>query len=106
MALKDQLASYQARMQEISDEIEGVGAAAEIENRDMTDEDSAMIAALSEEFDRVAKSAYAICRKWGEGALAKVVKDEAQRIEMRQHDPKRQHGQQYAHKCHAWAVTM
>ena len=59
MSLKTQLANYQARMQEISDEIEAVGAAAEIESRDLNDEDNAMIATLSDEYDRVASSAQA-----------------------------------------------
>ena len=59
MGLKDQLAGYQARMQEISDEIEAVGAAAEVEGRDLNDEDNKMISALSSEFDAVAKSAEA-----------------------------------------------
>lgn len=57
MGLKSQLASHQARMQEISDEIEAVGAAAETEGRDMTAEDSALIDSLSAEFDTTAQAA-------------------------------------------------
>ena len=59
MSLKTQLAGYEARMHELTDEIEGVGAAAEIDGRDLTEDDSKVIESLSLEFDQIANSAEA-----------------------------------------------
>jgi hypothetical protein len=53
MSIRDQLKTAQGRLSEIPDEIEAVGHVAEIENRELSDEDNTRIADLSAEADKL-----------------------------------------------------
>lgn len=57
MSLRTQLRDAKARITEVHAEIESVGATAEAEGRDLTEADSAIVQALSDEFDKLEATA-------------------------------------------------